>query len=216
MAVCVLVWLGFASLAYLFLTDNFSMAYVVEHSNRTLPTFFKIPAIWAGQQGSLLFWSFLLSIYVFSALFVYRHKHPELMPYVGVVLAGVQLFFLTLNNFVASPFQVLGAPGSKRRAAMDFARRWTRPQSAAAVSGNGDSSADPVLRLHGLRDSFRLRSGRFAGPLSRREVDSPHPPLDHDRLGFSGRRAFCWARTGPTPCSDGAATGPGTRSRTRR
>jgi cytochrome c-type biogenesis protein CcmF len=112
MAVCVLVWLGFASLAYLFLTDNFSMAYVVEHSNRTLPTFFKIPAIWAGQQGSLLFWSLLLSIYVFSALFVYRHKHPELMPYVGVVLAGVQLFFLTLNNFVASPFQVLGAPGA--------------------------------------------------------------------------------------------------------
>jgi cytochrome c-type biogenesis protein CcmF len=112
MAVCVLVWLGFASLAYLFLTDNFSMAYVVEHSNRTLPTFFKIPAIWAGQQGSLLFWSFLLSIYVFSALFVYRHKHPELMPYVGVVLAGIQLFFLTLNNFISSPFQVLGAPGA--------------------------------------------------------------------------------------------------------
>ncbi len=112
MAVCVMVWLGFASLAYLFLTDNFSMAYVVEHSNRTLPTFFKIPAIWAGQQGSLLFWSFLLSIYVFSALFAYRHKHPELMPYVGVVLAGVQLFFLTLNNFVSSPFQVLGAPAA--------------------------------------------------------------------------------------------------------
>ncbi len=42
MAVCVLIWLGFASLAYLFFTDNFSMAYVVEHSNRTLPTFFKI------------------------------------------------------------------------------------------------------------------------------------------------------------------------------
>lgn len=110
MAVCVLVWLGFGSLAYLFLSDNFSMAYVVEHSNRTLPAYLKIPAIWAGQQGSLLFWSFLLSIYVFTALFAYRHKHPELMPYVGVVLAGIQMFFLTLNNFVSSPFQVLGAP----------------------------------------------------------------------------------------------------------
>ena len=112
MAVCVLVWLGFGSLAYLFFTDNFSMAYVVEHSNRTLPAFFKFAAIWSGQQGSLLFWSFLLSIYVFSALFVYRAKHPELMPYVGVVLAGVQLFFLTLNVFIASPFQVIGAAGS--------------------------------------------------------------------------------------------------------
>src|SRR5579862_3008154 len=111
MAVCVLIWMAFGSLAFLFFSDNFSMAYVVEHSNRTLPMFFKFPAIWAGQEGSLLFWTFLLSIYVFSVLFIYRHKHPELMPYVGVVLVGVQLFFLTLNTFIASPFQVLGAVG---------------------------------------------------------------------------------------------------------
>ncbi len=109
MAVCVLIWLGFGSLAYLFQTDNFSMAYVVEHSNRTLPAFFKFAAIWAGQEGSLLFWSFLLSIYVFSVLITYRGKHPELMPYVGVVMVGVQLFFLTLNNFVSSPFKILGS-----------------------------------------------------------------------------------------------------------
>ena len=109
MAVCALIWLGFASLAYLFLTDNFSMAYVAEHSNRTLASFFKFAAIWAGQQGSLLMWSFLLSVYVFSVLFTYRGKHPELMPYVGVVMVGVQLFFLTMNNFLESPFQVLGA-----------------------------------------------------------------------------------------------------------
>ena len=109
MAVCALIWVGFGSLAYLFQTDNFSIAYVVEHSNRTLPAFFKFAAIWAGQEGSLLFWSFLLSIYVFSVLFVYRGKHPELMPYVGVVMVGVQLFFLTMNNFVASPFHILGS-----------------------------------------------------------------------------------------------------------
>jgi cytochrome c-type biogenesis protein CcmF len=105
-AVCVLIWLGMASLVYLFFTDNFAMAYVAAHSNRSLSGFYKVSAVWAGQEGSLLFWSFLLSIYAFSALFAYRGKHPELMPYVGVVLAGVQLFFLTLNNFVASPFKV--------------------------------------------------------------------------------------------------------------
>jgi cytochrome c-type biogenesis protein CcmF len=67
MAVCVLVWLGSPASPIFSSPTTFSMAYVVEHSNRTLPTFLKIPAIWAGQQGSLLFWSFLLSIYVFSA-----------------------------------------------------------------------------------------------------------------------------------------------------
>jgi cytochrome c-type biogenesis protein CcmF len=111
LAVCVLIALGTASLVYLFLSDNFSMAYVAAHSNRDLPFSYKVAALWSGQEGSLLFWSLLLSIYVFSVLFAYRRKHPELMPYVGVILAGVQLFFLTLNNFVASPFQVLGAPG---------------------------------------------------------------------------------------------------------
>jgi cytochrome c-type biogenesis protein CcmF len=110
-ALCVLIWLGMASLVYLFLTNNFAIAYVAEHSSRDLPTFFKFSAIWSGQEGSLLFWSFLLSIYVFSVLFAYRGKHPELMPYVGVVLAGVQGFFLILNNFVASPFKIFAATG---------------------------------------------------------------------------------------------------------
>jgi cytochrome c-type biogenesis protein CcmF len=107
-AVFLLVTLAVACVEHLFFTNNFSMAYVAEHSNRDLPAFYKFAALWAGQEGSLLFWSWLLSIYAFFALFLNRHKHPELMPYVGVVLASIQVFFLTLNNFVANPFQVLG------------------------------------------------------------------------------------------------------------
>ena len=112
MAVFGLVTLAVASLEYFFFTDNFSMAYVAEHSNHALPLFYKFAALWSGQEGSLLFWSWLLSIYAFSALFLNRKKHPELMPYVGVVLAGVQTFFLILNNFVATPFAVLASANS--------------------------------------------------------------------------------------------------------
>ena len=121
MAVCILVVLGAASLVYLFYTDNFALAYVAEHSSRDLPAFYKLPALWSGQQGSLLFWSFLLSIYTFFVLFTNRGKHPELMPYVGVILASVQLFFLILNCFVASPFALLGTAGPNG-AAMIMAR----------------------------------------------------------------------------------------------
>ena len=103
-ATCILIFAGTFSLEYLFFSDDFSSAYVVAHSNRDLSAFYKVAALWSGQEGSLLFWSFLLAIYVFSVLMTYRHKNGELMPYVGVVLAGVQIFFLTLNNFVASPF----------------------------------------------------------------------------------------------------------------
>ena len=111
MATCVLIFLATLSLEYLLFSDNFSMAYVVSHSNRDLSTFFKFAALWAGQEGSLLFWSTLLSVYVLSVLFVYRHKNGELMPYVGVILAGVQIFFLTLNNFVENPFKTLASVG---------------------------------------------------------------------------------------------------------
>jgi cytochrome c-type biogenesis protein CcmF len=112
MATCGLIFLATGSLVYLFFSDSYWVAYVVAHSNRDLSTFYKVAALWSGQEGSLLFWSCLLAIYVFSVLIAYRNKNGELMPYVGVVLAGVQIFFLTLNNFVASPFKVLGTPGA--------------------------------------------------------------------------------------------------------
>jgi cytochrome c-type biogenesis protein CcmF len=110
-AACGLVFLGTASLVYLFFVDDFRLAYVVSHSNRDLHPFYKFAALWAGQEGSLLFWTTLLSIYIISVLIAYRGKHQELMPYVTVVMAGVQIFFLTLNNFIASPFRMLGTPG---------------------------------------------------------------------------------------------------------
>ncbi len=121
MATCCLIFLATFSLEYLFFSDSFSIAYVVAHSNRDLSPFYKIAALWAGQEGSLLFWSFLLAIYVFSVLVTYRNKNGELMPYVGVVMAGVQIFFLTLNNFVENPFKALGVAGAN--GAMDLVAR---------------------------------------------------------------------------------------------
>jgi cytochrome c-type biogenesis protein CcmF len=109
MSVFALVTIAVACLEYFFFTNNFSLAYVAEHSNRALPPYYKFASLWAGQEGSLLLWTWLLSGYAFFVLFLNRKRHPELMPYVGVVLAGVQTFFLTLNNFVATPFQVIAS-----------------------------------------------------------------------------------------------------------
>ena len=132
LATCGLIFVSTLSLVYLFFSDDYSVAYVVSHSNRDLSTFFKVAALWSGQEGSLLFWSFLLAIYVFSVLFVYRNKNGELMPYVGVILAGVQLFFLTISNFVASPFKALGVANAQ--GVFDFVAR---------ADGNG---LNPVLQ----------------------------------------------------------------------
>jgi len=68
----VMATVAVVALEYLILTDDFHNAYVAEHSNRDLLTFYKVAALWAGQEGSLLFWTWLLSIY--SALAVLLNR----------------------------------------------------------------------------------------------------------------------------------------------
>jgi cytochrome c-type biogenesis protein CcmF len=96
------------SVLYLLLTNDFSTAYVAEHSSLGLPIVYKLAALWAGQEGSLLFWTWLLSLFALIALIQNGKKYEELMAVAGVILAGIELFFLLLNNFVSGPFRVLG------------------------------------------------------------------------------------------------------------
>src|SRR3989338_8995709 len=60
-AVWGLVTVSLGCLSYALLTDDFRISYVAAHSNRALPWFYKITALWSGQEGSLLFWSWLLA-----------------------------------------------------------------------------------------------------------------------------------------------------------
>ena len=89
------------------LSSDFRFAYVAAHSNRAMPALYKFAAWWGGQEGSLLFWSWLLSCYAAVVVFTNRRKHRAIMPYVTGTLMLTQCFFLTLNAFVANPFHML-------------------------------------------------------------------------------------------------------------
>ena len=106
-AIWVLVTVAIGGLVYALLTDDFRLVSVAGHSNRALPWYYKITALWSGQEGSLLFWSWLLAGYSAAAVWLNREKHRSMMPYVVATLMAVQGFFLTLNVFIASPFQLL-------------------------------------------------------------------------------------------------------------
>jgi cytochrome c-type biogenesis protein CcmF len=106
-SVWVLVTLASGILVYSLMTGDFRFAYVAEHSNRSMPMLYKFAAWWGGQEGSLLFWSWLLSGYAMVVAFTNRRKHRDMMPYVVAVLTTVEAFFLLLNNFIANPFQML-------------------------------------------------------------------------------------------------------------
>src|SRR5947207_5184733 len=88
------------------LNNDFSVAYILHHTNRDLPTPYKLAALWSGQEGSLLFWAFLLSTY--GLVLRLRHKvDVKLVAYASCILAAVQLFFLSLLNFAARPFSLV-------------------------------------------------------------------------------------------------------------
>ena len=110
-AVWGLITLAAVVLVHAIMTGDFRYAYVAEHSNRAMPILYKFAAWWGGQEGSLLFWSWLLSNYVAVVTFTNRRKHRDMMPYVTAVLLTVQSFFLLLNNFIANPFRMLAADG---------------------------------------------------------------------------------------------------------
>ncbi|MFQ5663917.1 MAG: heme lyase CcmF/NrfE family subunit [Terriglobia bacterium] len=102
--------LSSAALLHALVTRNFELEYVASHTDSHLPTFYTVSAFWAGQQGSLLFWSLALALFVSLVILQNRHKNRSLMPQACTVLAGVSLFFLSLLIFAANPFEKLPAP----------------------------------------------------------------------------------------------------------
>ncbi len=86
--------------------NDFSISYIFRHSNIALPAPYKFAVLWSGQEGSLLFWAWLLA--AFGFLVRLRHKvDARLVAHASVVLAAVQIFFLLLVNFAAHPFAVV-------------------------------------------------------------------------------------------------------------
>ena len=106
-AMCAMVTIAVVVLWISLLRSDFSLEYVAAYSSTTLPTVYKVTSLWGGQQGSLLFWTWLLSIFTSIAAFQNRRRNPEIAPYALAVLASVAIFFLLMLNFVTRPFDSL-------------------------------------------------------------------------------------------------------------
>ncbi|NOY78210.1 MAG: heme lyase CcmF/NrfE family subunit [Calditrichaeota bacterium] len=102
-----LISLAMFILAQALITKNYELKYVAEHVSNHLPVFYAITALWAGQSGSLLLWVWLLSLFSVVVVLQNRHKNQTLhmLPYVNVILASIQLFFLIILVFTSSPFE---------------------------------------------------------------------------------------------------------------
>ena len=94
--------LSFACLANAFLTDDFSVIYVAQHSNSQLPDFFKFAASWGGHEGSMLFW--LTALTLWSGVFcIFSRKIDRLfanrtLAMLALISLGFMLFILLVSN----------------------------------------------------------------------------------------------------------------------
>ncbi|MDP9069566.1 MAG: heme lyase CcmF/NrfE family subunit [Actinomycetota bacterium] len=105
-AAAAFVALAAVALVSALFAHDFSLEYVTNYSSRALSRGYTMAALWGGMEGSLLFWTVLLSLFAAVAL-----RRPEgntaIRAWATLVLGGISLFFLLLLLFPASPFRVL-------------------------------------------------------------------------------------------------------------
>jgi cytochrome c-type biogenesis protein CcmF len=106
--VAALVILAVVLLEAAYLRTDLTFELVARNSSEDTPAFYKLTAMWSSQEGSLLLWALLLSVYSSVVLFVTRRRMRDIVPWATAVLAGVTAFFLSLMMvFGENPFKTL-------------------------------------------------------------------------------------------------------------
>jgi len=106
------IFLGGATtaLATLFVNSDFTNQFVWQFSDTTMPSIYKITAVWGGMDGSMLLWAFLLSVMGAVVVFTDRNIAPQLLSWVIVGFHTTTLFFTSIVLFLTNPFRYIKAP----------------------------------------------------------------------------------------------------------
>ena len=98
-----------------FVSKDFQVQYVAEHSNRAMDPQYIWVAFYAGNEGSILFIAFALAVLAAVAVFFSPKALKPSLPYVNAVLMLVLVFFVAVMVFLANPFERLDfAPSDGR------------------------------------------------------------------------------------------------------
>ncbi len=106
-AASALVSLAVVVLLIALVSHYFRIEYVYAYTSTDLPLPYLISALWAGNAGSLLFWSWLLSLCAAVVVLKKQARAKELVPYAAIVIMVVQVFFLILLIFMKNPFHTI-------------------------------------------------------------------------------------------------------------
>lgn len=120
-----LTTLAVGVLEWALITHQFRFEYVASQTSRAQPLLYNVAALWGGQEGSLLFWAWLLAIFAAVVLIQNPDQNQELIPYIIAGLGVTQAFFLALMTVATDPAK----SGS-------FILNPFHPAAAAALVGN--------------------------------------------------------------------------------
>lgn len=100
----VFVWMAYVCLTGCFLTDDFSVSYVMSNSSVSLPWFYKLCAVWGGHEGSMLLWVLILSVWMLAVTAFSRHLDSGFRVRVLVVLGALSVGFILFLLMTSNPF----------------------------------------------------------------------------------------------------------------
>jgi cytochrome c-type biogenesis protein CcmF len=151
-----LITLSVICLVSLLVSGHYEVQYVYNVTSSFMPLYLKITALWGGQAGSLVFWSWLMAAFASAVTLRKWDRDREFLPWVIVVTLVTLTFFLGLVIFVENP----------------FVRFWQMPDGRQAVAMFAPRGATPLVPV----------DGRGLNPLLRHPGMILHPPMLY--LGF--------------------------------
>jgi len=103
----IFVAIAFSCLAYSFINNDFSVLNVATNSNSQLPLQYRLAATWGSHEGSLLLWTFMLTIWMVAVTLFSNHLPDEMVARVLGVMATISVGFLLFMLLTSNPFERL-------------------------------------------------------------------------------------------------------------
>ncbi len=151
-----LLTLSALSIIVLLVNGNYEVEFVAAVTSNSMPTYLKVTALWGGQAGSLVFWTWLMSAFASAVTLRKWDRDREFLPWVIVVSLVTLGFFLIMIIFFENP----------------FARIWRVPLGTPVVAMFPPAGAELLVQ----------QDGRGLNPLLRHPGMIIHPPMLY--LGF--------------------------------
>ncbi|MBN1536130.1 MAG: heme lyase CcmF/NrfE family subunit [Anaerolineales bacterium] len=140
-----LITLSVVAIVILLIDGNYELDYVASVTSNSMPLYLKITALWGGQAGSLVFWSWLMSLFASAVTLRRWDRDREFLPWVIIIVLVTLTFFLCLNIFLENPFARLWQMSGGL-----IVKSMLPPSGAMLYMQSDGNGLNPLLRHFGM------------------------------------------------------------------